>query len=204
MTQERTQIEVVFFDVGGVLCADVIDEKLTDLSKNYGLPPGKLLDLKPALRLQADLGEIDEDQFWSRILAEAGLRARPDDLLFENYLVAVPGSLELAVRLGRRLRLAILSNDSATMSRARRDMFGFDDIFDPIVISSHVGLVKPDARIYSLAAKRAGVACDSCLFIDNTCENVDAARASGMPALHFQDAARLEDDLSRLGLLEDD
>ncbi len=204
MTSGRIPIEVVFFDVGGVLCADVIDEKLTDLAKNYGLPPGKLLDLKPGLRQQADLGQIDEDRFWRGILAEAGLRARPDDLLFEDYLVAVPGALELAVRLGRRRRVAILSNDSAAMSRARRDMFGFDELFDPIVISSHVGLAKPDRRIYGLAAETADIACEKCLFIDNTRENTDAARAAGMQVILFQDSVQLEAELARLGLLEGD
>ena len=56
---------MVFFDVGGVLCADVIDEKLSDLARKYGREPDELIDLKPELRLQADLGQIDEDLFWT-------------------------------------------------------------------------------------------------------------------------------------------
>ena len=68
------------------------------------------------------------------------------------------------------------------------------------VISGLVGLAKPDAAIYELAAERIGVEPGRCFFIDDLAENVEAARAVGMGGHHFQgDYEALETDLRAAG-----
>jgi hypothetical protein len=85
--------------------------------------------------------------------------AGPDDPEIESYLVPIAGTLEIARQLRERgLRVGILSNDSREMSRARRRKHGFDDVFDPILISSEIGQLKPGPGIYdhALAHRLAG------------------------------------------------
>jgi len=50
-----------------------------------------------------------------------------------------------------------------------------------VVISSFVGVCKPDPRIFELALRRFGVAAEDCLFIDDVAANVAGARAAGSP-----------------------
>ncbi len=193
-------IAVILFDVGGVLSREIIDEKLADLALKHGVDPGVLLSGKGELRSRADLGEIGDMDFWRLVLERAGVRADEEDLGIGSYMALVPGTLDLARKLKARCRVAILSNDSHEMSRARRDLFGFDAVFDPVLISAEIGLIKPDPRIYDHAIERLGVAASRIVFVDNAPANVEAALARGMRGIVFQNARQLEAELRGLGV----
>ncbi len=70
-----------------------------------------------------------------------------------------------------------------------------------IVVSGRVGLLKPDARIFELTARRAGLAPAELLFVDDSTRNVAAAAALGYDVHLFQDPAALWPALERRGLL---
>jgi epoxide hydrolase-like predicted phosphatase len=64
------------------------------------------------------------------------------------------------------------------------------ELFDASVISSEVGLRKPDPAIYELAAARLGLESGDCVIIDDLGGNLKPARALGMATvLHRGDAA---------------
>ena len=60
------------------------------------------------------------------------------------------------------------------------------DIFDGIMVSSKVRLIKPDVRIYELLCSTYGLTPQECLFIDDKLENVEAARRVGLHAVLFE------------------
>ena len=70
-----------------------------------------------------------------------------------------------------------------------------------IVVSAEVGLIKPDPRIFQLAAERAGLAPSELLFIDDSQSNIDAAAAIGFDVHLFDDPATLHLALAARGLL---
>jgi len=195
-------IHAVLFDVGGVLSEDMIDRKLRDLARRYDVEEQPLLAAGWALRDGADLGQISDDEFWRAALERVGVTAGPEDHEIESYLVPVAGTLELARQLrARGLLVGILSNDSREMARARRRKHGFDEVFDPILISSEIGQLKPGPGIYDHALAHLGLAGERCLFVDNREENVEGARRRGMRAIRFTSAAQLQRELQALGLL---
>ncbi len=57
--------------------------------------------------------------------------------------------------------------------------------------------MKPDARIYTVAAQRAAVAPEEIFFVDDRVENVDAACSAGFDAVRFTSAADLLSHLRR-------
>ena len=192
-------IEVVLFDVGGVLMGDAIDDKLEDLAGRYGLDLDRLLAHKAELRPLADLGELSDPDFWTQVLAREGVTAQPADLDVRPFLALVPGTLDLARGLrAAGCRVAILSNDSAELTRVRRDAFGLDDLFAPVLVSCDLGVIKPDPAIYRLAVERLGVAAERIVFVDNMPVNVEAARACGLHGIVFTSAADLRAELARL------
>jgi putative hydrolase of the HAD superfamily len=84
-------------------------------------------------------------------------------------------------------RVAMLSNSVGDESVYARALM--DDLFDAWVISSEVGLRKPDPAIYELAAERLGLAPQACVFVDDLPGNLKPARALGMATvLHRGDA----------------
>jgi putative hydrolase of the HAD superfamily len=90
------------------------------------------------------------------------------------------------------LRTALLSNSWGDASYPRAD---FPSLFDAVVISSEVGMRKPEARIFAHTARLLGVPPAECVFIDDIAANIAAAEAAGMTGIHHQDpdttAARL-------------
>ena len=84
------------------------------------------------------------------------------------------------------LRTGLLSN-SWGADRYAHDVI--DELFDDQVISSEVGLRKPDPAIYALAAERLGLPAEACVFVDDLPGNLKPARALGMATIvHRGDA----------------
>jgi epoxide hydrolase-like predicted phosphatase len=88
----------------------------------------------------------------------------------------------------RGVRMAILSNSVGNAAVYGRALLA--ELFDTVVISSEVGLRKPDPAIYELTAQRLGMAPDACVYVDDLAPNLKPARALGMATvLHRGDAA---------------
>jgi 2-haloacid dehalogenase len=127
-------------------------------------------------------------------------------LFDERWVETIGGPIEENVALMRRLRGAgrpvyALSNFAAVKFAIARRMYDFLNEFDDAVISGHVGAVKPDPRIYQILFERVGRRPHELVFVDDSLRNVEAARALGMPAIHFGPGVDLERELSRRGAL---
>ncbi|HYI64972.1 MAG TPA: HAD family phosphatase [Allosphingosinicella sp.] len=77
----------------------------------------------------------------------------------------------------------------------------FFDRFQGILVSGEVRMLKPDPAIYYLALHRFGLKPDEALYFDDRQINVDGARAVGMHAHLFIDAADLRARLEAERLL---
>ena len=87
--------------------------------------------------------------------------------------------------------LYAISNFNGEVWPATMHAFPVLNCFKDIVISSFVGVCKPDPRIFALALRRFGVAAGDCLFIDDVAANVNGAKAAGIAAVQFTSAAAL-------------
>jgi 2-haloacid dehalogenase len=73
-------------------------------------------------------------------------------------------------------------------------------LFEDIVASGDIRLVKPDPRIYAHAIRQCGLVPQRTVFIDDSVPNVEAGNAAGLKALHFSSPEKLRSDLIALGL----
>ncbi|MGD2166479.1 MAG: HAD family phosphatase [Gammaproteobacteria bacterium] len=80
-------------------------------------------------------------------------------------------------------RIHALSNYPPQQIRFLYDRFEFMQLFHTVVISGLLGIVKPDPEIFDRLLESIGA--DSCIFIDDREENVAAASAAGIEAIHF-------------------
>jgi putative hydrolase of the HAD superfamily len=182
-------IRAVTFDWGGVIMRTVNHGFRWAWDARLGLPPGSVSRslFESGDWRRAQLGQIGEDEVWTNLGArlklspEALAELRHDfwagDRLDDELMSLVRG-------LRPRFKTALLSNFPASL-RTLLAQHSLTDAFNVIVISGEEGIVKPDARIYQVAAKRLGVPPGECLLVDDFAENVAGARAAGMQALHF-------------------
>ena len=195
-------IQAVIFDWGGVLMRTADPGPRLAWDARLGLAAGSInrLVFESADWRRAQLGQISEDEVWSNLGARLALA--PDALaeLRRDFWAGDRLEAEMVTlvrRLRPRFKTALLSNFPASL-RALLTQCGVTDAFDEMVISGEVGLVKPDARIYSLAAGRLGVPVGECLFVDDFVENVKGARAAGMQALYFAPVDKAMAELRQL------
>ena len=82
-------------------------------------------------------------------------------------------------------RTGIITNNVREFGDGWRALIPVDELFEFVVDSSHVGVRKPDPRIFALALEQLGCPDPaSCVFLDDHPANVAAARALGMLAIH--------------------
>jgi 2-haloacid dehalogenase len=124
----------------------------------------------------------------------------------ERWEESLNGSIQPTVKILQALKergydLYGLSNWSVEKYEIVRHQYPFLDLFDEIVISGRVKLVKPDPRIFALVLEKARRPAAECLLIDDSETNVTAARNLGFKTIHFESAEQLGLELSRLGIL---
>ncbi len=97
--------------------------------------------------------------------------------------------------------LYALSNWSAVKFQASRPALPFLDLFDDIVVSGEVKLMKPSPEMFNFLLSRHGLEPEQTVFIDDTLRHVTGARDVGINAILFESPARLRRDLARFGVL---
>ena len=113
----------------------------------------------------------------------------------------IPGSVELLMELhAAGVPLYAITNFSTEKLAEARERFPFLTIFRDTVVSGDERVLKPDPAIYRLLLGRNGIVPETAVFIDDSERNVAGAKATGMAALHFRDAATLRSELRDLGL----
>jgi putative hydrolase of the HAD superfamily len=75
----------------------------------------------------------------------------------------------------------------------------FMNLFESGVFSSRVQLLKPAPEIFEHAAALFRRRPADLLFLDDHLPNIDAARAAGWQAVHFDNAAQAEAEVLALG-----
>ncbi len=111
----------------------------------------------------------------------------------------VPDSLLEA--LHARYRLVLLSNTNAMHFESIRARYAaLLRHFDGFALSYEVKSMKPQPGIYRTALRMAGCRAGECFYTDDIAEYVEAARALGIDAVQFRNAAQLERDLLQRGI----
>lgn len=102
-------------------------------------------------------------------------------------------------RLKQTYKVGLLSN--VGYDSLRHELFSDEEIselFDAMVLSSDVHIVKPDPAIFTLMATRLGVLPEECIMIDDLETNIAGAAEAGMSGIVFVSNEQLSTDLDRL------
>lgn len=93
-----------------------------------------------------------------------------------------------------------LSNWSAETFPLVRPRFEFLDWFEEIVLSGEVKTIKPEPQIYRILLERINRLPEDCVFVDDSAANIAAARNLGFQTIQFHSPARLQIELTALGV----
>jgi epoxide hydrolase-like predicted phosphatase len=171
-------IKAVIFDCFGVL----LQREGHEFYKSGN--PKSVQKQIDAFEEQADLGLISEEEFNKSVAELTGTTAAKVRAETSKY-TRNQELLNFALELRSEYQVSMLTNVSKdTIGH----FFTTDEqrfMFDDVVISSEVGLIKPDPEIFALAARRLALRPEECIFIDDTAKNCEAAAKSGIQALAY-------------------
>jgi epoxide hydrolase-like predicted phosphatase len=182
-------IRAVIFDVGGVIVRTEDQAPREKWEKRLGLERRGLaravFDSDASMR--ASIGKATVAEIWKSVgssfqLDEAELAELQRDFWTGDRVDQEFVSFLRSLR--PRYKTALLTNawPDARLALQKRDLMGS---VDDVIVSAEEGVVKPDPRIYRIAAERLGVRPEEAVFVDDVAENVEGARAVGMHGVQF-------------------
>ena len=184
----------VVFDLGGV----VVNWHLDRVLRSHSIDDAIAGRVKSALILHRDwsrfdIGVITSEELATAASERAGVAAGLLLALLQSLSKAF-STIEETMQIIRRLRATghrtfCLSNMPAPFYAHLVRVLPFNQLFEGRVISSEVGLGKPDEAIFSHLLTTFDLDARYTLFFDDHIENCQAARLSGIDGVHFSDAA---------------
>lgn len=184
------KIRAVIFDFGGVLVRMVDDRPRLRLAKQLGVSLSHLDDLvffsKSAQ--QASKGEIPVRLHWEAVRVALGIPGEEMPRFLEQYWSADDVNWELLdyiKGLHSGYKVGLLSNAWDDLRQTMHTRWNIDGLFDEMIISAEVKLVKPSPRIFQLAVERLGVLPEEAIFVDDMLDNVIAAGQERLHAIQF-------------------
>ena len=198
-------ISTIFYDWGGVL----IEQGPHDLHQYWADALGvQVSDLQRTAEPHMprfQLGLVSEADFWGKVCESLGVRPPPGPLWqagFRRSYVEHDAVLNLA----RKLRddgygIGLISNTEKPTAELFMEKMSADSryaAFEYPVFSCDVGCAKPDPEIFHEAISRHGTRPSHCVFLDDSEENIHAAKVLGMHTILVVDPVKSVDDLSAL------
>ena len=177
-------IRHVLFDADGVL-QNLPGGWIAAAEPYFGERALEFLERAYAAELPTLAGQGDHLAILGVMLAEFGITVPVGDVYRAIWLSMEPAAASLAVvhalrRGGYGVHLG--TNQERYRAAHMREVLGYDALFDVSCYSCELGAAKPDLAFFTEAARRIGAQPAAILFIDDTAQNVAAARVAGLTA----------------------
>jgi HAD superfamily hydrolase (TIGR01509 family) len=177
----------VVFDFFGVLCSPVAPRWLASHCNRQ-----RAEEVRERILRRVDKGEITQRAMFEALALISGSAADAVESEWHSLAALDEEMLTLVVKLRSRFKIGLLTNASSPFIRSILKRADIEKLFDCIVVSSECGFAKPDESIYRFLLNSLSMRASDVLFIDDTLENILAARRLGMIGIHFQSARELE------------
>ena len=190
-------IDALLFDFGGVLVEIDFDRVF---ARWAGLAGAPFAQVKARFSFAGayerhERGELDAAGYFAALRGQLGLAL--DDAQLADGWARVLGpertaTVELLPRLAERVPIYLFSNTNAAhhevwAARHAAALAPFRRHF----LSFEIGRRKPERAAFEHVAEAIGVPPSRILFLDDTLENVEGARAAGLPAAHVPGPAEV-------------
>lgn len=201
------QIDVILFDLGGVLIELAGVEKMLEWSPDLKTPEELWRRWLQSDAVRGfETGATGREHFAREVVAEFGVPVSEAEFLeaFTWWPRAVfPGAHELLASLEGRYRLASVSNTNEIHWERFSQQWRLDRAFHRNFPSHLVGKLKPDAEYFAHVVEAMGVPAHRVLFVDDNAINVEAAAAMGIVAHRVLGIEGVRSTLRELRLLDE-
>jgi HAD superfamily hydrolase (TIGR01509 family) len=186
-------IKAVVFDIGGVILRTKDRSCREQLEKQYNLPAGGADELVFNSRVShaSTIGLVENAAVWENVKKYLSL----SDQQLEEFKKAFWKNdfvdhdlLQFLQTLRPDFKTALLSNAWKNFRCILSNVYHIDEglTVDYILISSELGLAKPDPAVYQILSDTINCEFKEILFVDDFIENITAAKFLGINTIHYQ------------------
>jgi putative hydrolase of the HAD superfamily len=193
-------ITTIVLDFNGVISSD-LNAAARSLGDFWGLPlsPEEVYARWRPVYLQASLGQIPVEQYWRELRSSFGLPPDYSPVEEDRWLSSLvplePDVAQTLTRLGRRYTLGLLSNHVGSWTRKLLAEWGLTEMFRTVLVSSDIGVRKPDLAPYQDVCRMLKVRPGVAVYVADEEEDLVAAEKIGMFSIFIPG----EDRESRVG-----
>jgi putative hydrolase of the HAD superfamily len=200
---EAAAINILFFDIGGVLLTNGWGhESRQEAAKLFGLDYKEVSELHTFIFNTYEAGSIDLDEYLDTVVFN-----HPRDFTREDFKrfmyeqsVELPGMLAWLKEWKKDcgFRIMSINNEGKELNDYRIKKFKLHECFDAFISSCEVGIRKPDPRIFKLAMGIAQALPQECVYFDDRKMFALAAQKLGIRAYQHIDFKSTKEILEKL------
>lgn len=198
--------DALLFDLGRVVLDIDFSRAIACWAGHAGCAPETIVARyvrDEAYRLH-EVGKLSDAAYFETLRTALGI-AISDDQFLEGWNAifagAMPDIAHHLPRAARHMPLYAFSNTNAPhVEYFSKEFAGLLGHFREMYLSSNIGLRKPDAAAFDHVVRAIGLPAGRIVFFDDLAENVEAARARGLQAVHVTAAADVGNALKALGI----
>ena len=198
------KLRAIIFDIGRVLVRVDVARAMTGLADGVSLSPEEVwsaLQKDPRWKDWQE-GRMSPQDWHLHVSRRLGSK-----LTFEHFVEVWNRALDptpiheeaFLEKLGKKYRLAVLSNTDPLHVAHLEKSYGFFRLFPVRIYSCGVGASKPNAVIYKEALQACKVRAHEAVYVDDVPAFAQAATQLGMHGIVFQSPEQLQSDLRKLG-----
>jgi len=204
---EKDKIKNLVFDFGGILVGLDKHRCIAALNSIGAFEISVYVDecRQEDLFHDLEMGHITVPQFCDEVRRKSPRCLATDEQIawaWGELLTGIPISkLKMLESLKQHYRLFLLSNTNVIhWERSVNEFFrdhewGINDFFERLFLSYEMGMVKPDAEIFSTMLAEAGLKAEETLFIDDSAANCASAVSLGINVLHDKEGEKWMNEL---------
>ncbi len=183
-----TDIQFVYFDLGGVLFN--WKNALVNLAAHMNKPYEEVYAVFKKYDDDVCRGKITPSHLWDYFRDELSVDVKMDDFLtwWANNFTPIPSMHALVKEVSRTYKVGILTNIYSGAFEIFLQKGHVPNIpYETVIQSCELSLIKPEAKFFRHAQKKAGVGASHILFIDDYQENLDKAKELGWQVMLFEE-----------------
>jgi len=173
--------KIIAFDFFGVICSEV-----APIWFEQFFPREKAHKLKNKYLQSVDVGEISLDSLFLNL--EELVDVEPAQIWKDWLSLAKVNNdvVSIIKSLQKDFQVVLFSNAVSVFLRQILKENNLERLFDFIIISSEIGIAKPDPDFFKKALEIIGASPEEIFFIDDNLENTKAAEKLGIQTVVFK------------------
>jgi len=201
-----TSIELVLFDIGGVLGSNGWDrEQRAAAVERFGIDADDFQYRHEETVGAFESGEITLNEYLDVTVFYTAQPFSREEFKAFMFAQSVPWEPSIAVArdvAASKVRMATLNNESEELNCHRISRFGLGSIFPTFFSSCWLGVRKPTHKIYERVFGLTQAHPLRTVFVDDRAQNLAPAAELGVKTILFDNADQLRGTFRALGLVE--